>query len=292
MNSAIRLKKGEKLFFSPYTLQGAWKRRGALLKIVGEQGTGYADLHSWPELGDAPLEEQLKKMGKTPLSKRALETARLDAQARTDQLSLLAGLVIPESHFLVTSDAIPEGWSHYKIKLQHLDLLSRIPPEAKVRIDCNGKLSAEEAATLIKKLDPERIDFIEDPCPYDKDTWHLLEERGIALAADRYKPMCCSIEVFKPAVDEKPSTNAAKLVVTSYLGHPLGQTAAAYYAGILSRSRDVAVCGLLSHLAYAPTPYSSRLSQKEPTFMIPSGAGFGFDDLLEQEEWHALRMDI
>jgi len=52
-------------------LAGARPREGALLRV----GEGFADVHPWPELGDAPLDEQLALLSHgqtTPLTRRSL----------------------------------------------------------------------------------------------------------------------------------------------------------------------------------------------------------------------------
>ena len=52
-------------------LAGARTREGALIRV----GDGFADVHPWPELGDAPLDEQLALLARgetTPLSERSL----------------------------------------------------------------------------------------------------------------------------------------------------------------------------------------------------------------------------
>jgi hypothetical protein len=73
-------------------------REGALIR----DGDGVADVHPWPELGDAPLDEQLVRLarGETPpLTARSLEFARIDKEARVRGESLFAGLQIPASHW-------------------------------------------------------------------------------------------------------------------------------------------------------------------------------------------------
>jgi len=42
-------------------LAGARPRAGALLRA----GDGFADIHPWPELGDAPLDEQLARLARS-----------------------------------------------------------------------------------------------------------------------------------------------------------------------------------------------------------------------------------
>ena len=56
-------------------------RRGALLRVDG----GFADVHPWPELGDANLDDQLALLARgetTPLTRASLQFASIDAAAR------------------------------------------------------------------------------------------------------------------------------------------------------------------------------------------------------------------
>lgn len=98
-------------------------REGALLKWNG----GFADLHPWPEFGDAPLKVQLDTLargGTTPLLARAKAVARLDGEARRAGRSLFAGLEVPRSHKLWLSAELPDfeqlraqGFEHLKLKV-------------------------------------------------------------------------------------------------------------------------------------------------------------------------------
>jgi O-succinylbenzoate synthase len=69
-------------------------REGALLR----NDDGFADVHPWPELGDAPLDEQLALLADgqiTPLTRASLQCAALDRNARRRGVSLFEGLTIP-----------------------------------------------------------------------------------------------------------------------------------------------------------------------------------------------------
>ena len=79
-------------------------------------------------------------------------------------------------------------------------------------------------------------------------------------------------------------------VVTSYLDHPLGQSAAALAAAELARAWPgrVEPCGLLSQHVYAPNAFSERISGAGPWFRPPGGTGLGFDDLLEGLAWRPI----
>lgn len=282
-----------KISCSPYTLKGRFLRHGAILRVEYPDGTtGYADLHPWPELGDEPLQEQYQKLQQgilTNLSRRSLYFAKIDAQGRAEGKNLLEGASIPESHYLAEiGEEVPAGWSTIKVKVtpeRFSDLIAYLPAVTqKVRIDCGGK---GDLSWLIRlKPFADRIDFIEDPAPYDPRTWKSSIERySIPFGIDRLHkeiledlPEC--INIYKPAVETYMPHS--KTVVTSYLGHPLGQVCAAYEASLIPSPM---VAGLNSHLVYEPNSFSEQLNQKGPTFTAPQGSGFGFDNELEALKW-------
>lgn len=117
-------------------------------------------------------------------------------------------------------------------------------------------------------------------------------ESGIAeVAAD-----VCDALVVKPAVQE-PARLASlarakgwKLVVTSYLDHPVGQAGAALEAARLAAVEPdfVAVCGLASHLAYHENEFSKMLRFAGACLLPPPGTGVGFDELLNAQDWWEL----
>src|SRR5262249_34567507 len=122
------------MWFCEYALSP--RRRGALIR----SGSGFADVHPWPELGDEPLERQLDLLRRgetTPLTRRSLELARIDGAARQRGVSLFAGLTIPKSHW-PGPDGPPE-FDTAKIKS-----IDRIPKRVRLRIDFNARLRPEE----------------------------------------------------------------------------------------------------------------------------------------------------
>jgi len=296
--------------YSPYTLSftHGGEREGALLKFTFSDGeSGYADCHPWEQFGDGTVRTQLNllKRGEwTPLTARCRDNAFLDAKARKERFNLFSGKDVPDSHYLLMDlidpiDLYPplkEGFRAIKVKSLDLSKMKEIaavlrPYEARIRFDFNGKFSRKEALFILELLSPYRdvIDFIEDLFPYEEKVWTLLQEQyGIPFAVDHTSRSAPFIQVVKPSKclpllnEEKP------VVITSYLGHPLGQLQDAYVAALMQGKRKMNLCGLNSHRAYQPNRYSKYLSQKGPQFILPSGTGFGFDDLLEKENWRVL----
>jgi o-succinylbenzoate synthase len=277
-------------------------RHGALLRTGG----GYADVHPWPELGDAPLDEQLALLARgetTRLTRASLHWTAVDAEARKRGVSLFEGLTIPESHW-PGSDP-PDGFDTVKIKG-----VQPVPEHVRVRIDFNARLTAEEflrvADRLPETLPKERIDFIEDPCPYDADTWRELRARtGLRLALDRFSGEA-DLLVHKPALSAEFPSFDGEIVVTSYMDHPVGQFFAAYVAASLSgepgsqpgvrraespslqKGRLSARCGLMTHVLYEADFFVERVQRDGARLLPPRGTGIGFDDLLENLPWTSI----
>jgi O-succinylbenzoate synthase len=253
-------------------------RRGALIRA----GDGFADVHPWPELGDAPLDEQLAILRRgetTALTAASLRFAAIDAEARRTGRSVFEGLVIPPSHW--PGPDPPGGFGTVKLKS-----VARIPDHVRLRIDFNATLTSDEFVRIAATLPHDRVDFIEDPCPYDAAAWRKLRERtGLRLALDRGTGSeDVDVLVVKPAVQQIPHTNA-EIVVTSYMDHPIGQLCAAYAA---ASAGIRTTCGLVTHVLYEPDPFIERMRIDGALLVPPGSTGFGFDDLLEALPWRRI----
>jgi O-succinylbenzoate synthase len=258
-------------------------RRGALIRVNG----GVADVHPWPELGDLPLDEQLALLARgetTPLTQSSLEFASIDAAARRDGRSLFDGLTIPPSHW--PGPDPPAAFD--TVKLKNIDV---IPDRVRLRIDFNATLTAAEFVRIAASLPRDRIDFIEDPCPYDAAVWRELREKtGLRLALDRgpdssqREPGSYDVLIVKPALEEIPCSDA-EIVVTSYMDHPIGQLCAAYAA---ATANIQSTCGLVTHVLFENDPFIERMRIDGTRLVPPGGTGWGFDDLLETLPWQTL----
>jgi len=264
-------------------LAGARVRHGALIRTEN----GFADVHPWPELGDATIEEQLTRLARnetTPLTDASLRLASLDGEARERGVSLFKDVQIPESHW--PGNGPPPSFDTVKIKWV-AQWGGGAPAAAKLRIDFNAQLTAEEFESIAKTLPKDRIDFIEDPCPYDAATWRKLRDRtGLRLALDRtFAEEGVDVVVVKPAIQEVPKTEK-EIVVTSYMDHPVGQLGAAYIAAKHATSSR---CGLVTHVLFDGNAFSEQLAIDGMRLVPPSGTGIGFDDVLERMPWRRLR---
>ncbi|MBA3958054.1 MAG: hypothetical protein H0X51_06645 [Parachlamydiaceae bacterium] len=309
----------EEISYSPYALvgiKGFQRREGALLRVKFTDGTiGFADCHPWVSLGDLPISDQLEclKQGlPTQLGFRSLEFARLDAQARKREISLFSGLSIPTSHLLIPNlqglclkeveRFLEDGITCFKVKLGK-DLEYQLPilveflkcaerHAFKVRLDFNCNLTLKQFEGFCDAINPwcGQIDFYEDPIPFDAAEWSKLKGRGV-VACDLHSEKALGVDaaallVVKPAVQSLDLFGDAskKLVVTSYLDHPLGQLCAAYVAAKVQGNR-LHGCGLLTHLVYEATEFSEQLGHANGCLKVSEGTGFGFDELLSKQPW-------
>ena len=263
------------IWFCEYALSP--QRRGALIRV----GSGFADVHPWPELGDLPLETQLAMLARgetTSLTRRSMSMARIDGTARERGVSLFEGLTIPESHW-PGPDPPPEFDT---VKLKGIE---RIPPRVRLRFDFNAALTPEQFLMIAEGLPADRIDFVEDPCPYDGGTWSALREAtGMRLALDRFvADEGVDVLIVKPAIEDIPQTNK-EMIITSYMDHPIGQFGAAYFAALHPAPR----CGLFTHVLYERNEFIEAIHADGARLRPPAGTGVGFDDLLERQPWKKL----
>lgn len=304
------------------------ERAGALLRVETHEGVGYADLHPWPELGDSPLEKQLEALASgqlTQLTRRSLYMAELDRHARCLGKSAFSELQVPPSHLLINDlssveertfeEAKSSGFHALKIKLgrnleaetNELERVAEQLSRFRLRFDFNGTLHLKTCLDWLSSLPRNlsaAIEFLEDPLPWDREQWRELRAKGrVALALDRIEEGALFSEgeeetfdflVLKPAVqDAEVLAREVKrpLVVTSYMDHPVGQVGAALMAAriYVSEGERLSDCGLLTHTCYEPNKYSEALSVADAKLIPPPGAGIGFDELLEREDWKKLK---
>lgn len=286
--------KMTRLEVSRFQLKARSRRAdGALLRIwFGETVFGLSELMPWTSLGDPSLETLLGDLRagrfELRLIDRAIAMARVEAVAREKQEPMFS--VPVSNHFLVAGpgplapgdwlDIRRRGFSAVKIKISNVAELASTLAMApswignlRLRLDMNAKAGADELLVALDRLPVlvrDRIEFIEDPIPFDRATWGALSRRsGLRLMLDREGAelkLNEKIEYFKSGVlggfIHKPGWTAddeavalakagAPVVVTSLLGHPIGQLHAARVACLLAPSLESdAVHGCFSHIAY------------------------------------------
>lgn len=315
------------IWYSPYRLKSrrhlnarSTRREfeGVLLK---DSEGGHACIHPWPELGDPSLQKCLEDLAgprRWPLVRRALRCMEMDGAARSVEDPLFEELEVPASHAtLVTANAtevtraVEAGFTVVKLKGgdsiekegDFLTAMSKAHPSLRWRIDFNETGDATSIAAWLKALPAEvrsRIEFLEDPCEYSESKWRgLYRDTRVALAVDREaapQSNAAQVMVVKPSLDEPwllaeaAQGNGQRVVVTSYMDHPLGQAFAAWEAGRLALQFPglVGVCGLQTHHLFEPDAFTEALGPWTPSFTAAPGTGLGFDDLLAKLPWKRL----
>lgn len=290
---------------------------GVLIQIDG----GFGCIHPWPELGDPPLEKCLADLAgarRWPIVRRAIRCAEYDRAARVFDHSLFEEMEVPDSHASLSlaraegvANAVEAGFTTIKLKAgrnpaqetKFLDEMAAEYPALKWRLDFNESLEPGDAAGFLLALSEKTraaIDFVEDPCPYSDTAWRdLHRQTKVNLAVDREAaPLSAAAQVMviKPAIDEPfllaeaAIQNRQRVVMTSYMDHPVGQTFAAWEAARLGLQFPglVGTCGLQTHHLFEPDEFTEMLGPWLPVFQPPAGTGLGFDDLLDALPWTRL----
>lgn len=291
---------------------------GALIRV---DGSGIGCVHPWTELGDASLGDELTALtvgSPLILGRVALECASVDGQARSKGESLFKDLSIadlPVSHWSAGPNDAPkavaaDGFDVAKLKLgadieaaaERTERWAACAGMKRLRLDFNAALSAERFVDFwesLSEIAQQKIQFIEDPTPFDLDQWQKLQRTtGAELAVDLRPGQAIDHWdgwlVLKPAVlmfnQQRHLIQAhdpAKIVFTSYMDHAIGQTWALYCASRFAEVDNLA--GLLSHERFgADEPFFNQIHRHGGRVEPPSGSGLGFDDLLEGLPWKPL----
>jgi hypothetical protein len=166
-------------------------RAGALLKLLAADGSlRYADLLPWPEYGDNSIEKEFVEIKAGRFSKlflRALELSSVSVIGNSKHLTGNHFIISDLSMFKFAEVQELENQGHSVLKLKvgtDLDFETNWLNQMKslkfrFRLDFNSKLNLEQFKYFIEKLDAsmhERIEFIEDPMPYNFSDWRAASE--------------------------------------------------------------------------------------------------------------------
>lgn len=282
--------------------------------------TGHADLHPWPEKGEQPLKfhlEKLKKQEWTTLTSQSLEIARHEALAYSKKHSLLSGLKIPPSHYLIHNidlitshlmdQLINQGFNTFKIKLNKslqeqsekwIKLVNTFNSKINWRVDFHNNLSPHQwdewKKQFLKSTILNKIDFIEAPFHYSERIW--TKNKNIPLALDVWNKnkqrLPVETLVWKPARKSQKellknwsSHLCQRVVFTHSLAHPIDQLATAFYASRFYKTHPKAfeTCALTQTEIYEEHDFS--LPNKGPSLIYPQGPGYGFNELFKKLPW-------
>jgi len=310
----LPIRKGDRL--NARSTRGEFS--GALIRV---EETGVGCIHPWTELGDLSLDDELLALkAGTPqtLGAVALECANSDGRARKKGESLFQGLShtqLPASHWSVGPDDDPDalaadGFDIAKLKLSTdieaaVGLVERWAASTgmgQLRLDFNTSLTGGQFVEFWNSLSEpaqRRIQFIEDPTPFDLDQWRDLQavtgaEFAIDLRPGQVTGDWDSWLILKPAVLTQERQRywiekhgPAKIVFTSYMDHAIGQAWAMYCASRFPEIQNAG--GLLSHERFSPEDeFFKLLERRGPRLQPPDGTGLGFDNLLEGLPWKLL----
>lgn len=302
----------------------ALPRKGALIEVAWPDGAiGYADLHPWPELGDFPLAKQLADLHLGKISnqlEQSIWMAKRDARARCRGQKLWETATIMKNNYLapdfslVSEDHLERvkarGFSTIKMKAGR-DLSGELQFAAKIlksgnfmlRIDFNSSADWSTFEKFITSMDRnllERLDYVEDPFPFDEAAYN--EARSLCrIALDREqkslnkkKSPPCDVLILKPAVQDVDLLVdfavqwKKQVVVTSYMDHAVGLVHAALIAGDLKMKHPNVLHGtmgcLTNHL-FKEDDFFKEVLTTGPSIRVVLGTGIGFDRLFEKLSW-------
>lgn len=320
MNTSI---KPLKVWMSPYELKLKQEQKfhsGSLLRMEFVDGKmGHADLHPWPEKGEASLKTHLQLLEErkfTRLLERALVIARVEALALAKRINLLSSLQIPLSHYLISDienfcDAdkiLNQGFKVFKVKLKSplkrqteklLDVIRALGSDIKWRIDFYNDLNycqwKEWIGKYLLRFPLQSLDFIEMPIDYQERLW-LKSEIYSFLALDVWsKENTLPVPVLVWKISRKSVKHLIKkrsaglferVIFTHSLSHPLDQLSSAYFAAQFYKvePRLQEVCGLIQKGFYETK--DCALPDRGPFFPRLSGHGWGLNDyFLNRLSW-------
>lgn len=298
--------------------------------VLLNNGQSISCLQPWPSLGDPRLEELLEKLS-TPESEQhpllrhslaafkdksfSIETLRAYEDQETSIPTHV--LIKKDDTFEEVSSLLKSGVNRFKIKLRkdydftagvfaHLLSLQE-NFEFWLRFDANATTSKEEFLDCWYRLGAlqSRVEFVEDPCPFEWGTWKELEDIGVPIANDRplhfQKPeeitadFPCSFLVMKPVRHDLNQwkgcfqNSGKKVVLTTALDHPWGQLWA--FHSYLKLSADLEKHGILlehggfatetlSNMFYNPlTRHGDRVFLKDINTLVRETKEYPWQDL-------------
>jgi O-succinylbenzoate synthase len=300
---------------------------GALFKISwnseGANLTGYGDFHSWAQLGDASMKDQLKNIElgiKNPHFEQTIWLAHRDALARSQKRSLFQHPVQIQSNYLVSDAdnfelaALGElkqaGFKTLKLKVgRNLKSEIALMNEAasvglRLRLDFNASATLPLFLNYLNQLEPrilDQIEYIEDPFPFDLKDWQEARKFAKIALDNEYDKVPwadltkapCDVLILKPAklnvqnTIEIASRWNLKVAVTNYMDHPVGTVHALSVAMDLKKQYGDMILdgGFLTQHLYKADLFSEQLTVRNSELIPAAGLGIGFDQLLETLPW-------
>lgn len=327
-----------RIFSSPYTLiprqslnavSTGTPRQGSLLKVEWDDGlSGFADLHPWPELGDASLKVQLQQLAIGHYSSQVQQSlclARWDAELRREHKNIFSAGVPVKNNFLISDlrslnvDLLAQiknqEFNTVKIKVGQDPFLEthavRLIADVglRMRLDFNAVGSWASYQKFMNSLSAKvlaQIEYVEDPFPFDFETWNearrfapvALDNQSEKVPWERFNSVPFDVLVIKPAKTDVVKALEycrkwnLRATITSYMDHPVGVIHALGLAMELKKKHGdmILEAGCLTHHLYQQDLFATELSTQGPYLQKVRGTGVGFDELLEALPWKKLNI--
>jgi o-succinylbenzoate synthase len=242
MNYQFSFRRYQRHFLRPLqTAHGSWAvREGIIIQLVDQQGQKYqGEIAPIPWFGSESWEMAIEFCQSLP--QQITLPLQIPEHLPATQFAFSAAISygdcdfppLPEDHsesiLLPAGTAVLNAWQPYwetgyrtfKWKIGVLtvaeelkicdQLHTNLPPEVKIRLDANGGLSYDDACTWLKNLDPQIIEFVEQPVAEVSQMLELAAISDIPLALDEavsngirlrqcYEQGWRGIYVVKPAI--------------------------------------------------------------------------------------------
>ncbi|HWU42867.1 MAG TPA: hypothetical protein VN132_05485, partial [Bdellovibrio sp.] len=162
---------------------------------------------------------------------------------------------------------------------------------------------------FVTNLDPQvrkRIEYIEDPFPYEASAWFEAKELAPLAIDNQYAKVRwdelekCPFDVIilKPAKMDVDKAIAQckqwklKTTVTSYMDHSVGIAHAMIVAMELKKEHGnmILESGCMTQRLYQKDAFTTEFETKGPFIQHVKGIGIGFDQLLEEMPWYHIKL--
>jgi O-succinylbenzoate synthase len=178
-----------------------------------------------------------------------------------------------------------------------------------VRLDFNAKADFSIFERFMTNIEPStraRIEYVEDPMPFEPESWRDAS-RLVSLGVEsQYSqipwdspekiPPIRALVIRPSRIDanlavQRALANKMKIVITSSLEHPVSIAHASYLASRLT-AKDPTVLSdhdCLYQTFFAPHTFSGTLNSQGPFLSSLDGYGIGFDLKFMTLQWTLLR---
>jgi muconate cycloisomerase len=233
------------------------------------------------------------------------------AQAVPCNATLVAGA--PEE---VAADAqrwAARGFSTFKLKLGVGDDVAQVRAvrealgtDARIRVDANGMWGTEEAAGILRLLEPLDIELVEQPVAGDREMAELTRATSLRIAADESvsnvkearraaENAICDLATVKLAKvggigEANGISGQLPIYLSSALDGPVGIAAAAHAAQALPFEGPAAglAHGLATQLLFSSTIATAQCEVRDGELHLPPGPGLGVEIDPEALEAHRI----